>query len=58
MNLQQQQLPLYNTLLPVQLHVSTILRKLLLQLLKDEKNETQRSSNLALEQNLGESQTK
>ena len=57
MNLQQQQLPLYNTLLLVQLHVSTILRKLLLQLLKDEKNETQRSSDLALEQNLGESQT-
>ena len=56
MNLQQQ-LPLYNTLLLVQLHVSTILRKLLLQLLKDEKNETQRSSDLALEQNLGESQT-
>ena len=57
MNLQQQQLPWYNTLLLVQLHVSTILRKLLLQLLKDEKNETQRSSDLALEQNLGESQT-
>lgn len=57
MNPQQQQLPLHNTLLLVQLHVSTILRKLLLQLLKDEKNETQRSSDLALEQNLGESQT-
>ena len=57
MNLQQQPLPLQNTLLLVQLHVSTILRKLLLQLLKDEKNEAQRSSDLALEQNLGESQT-
>lgn len=57
MNPQQQQLPLHNTLLLVQLHVSTILRKLLLQLLKDEQNETQRSSDLALEQNLGESQT-